>query len=244
MDQLWGPILGAEGDVVICMGQPVAYNLRSPSAQAHIQFRSTEADHRAHAQGSIPMKDLVILRDRYITLNDAISLVNVTSFLDRHKKPYHIRGEATTSSTELRERSAVLIGGFDNQWTLNIAGQVRFSFAADPTNEISYIQDRLSPNSMQWNVTSAWPDWNIKTDYAIVSRVFDVNTDRPVIVAAGITHFGTVAASEFVTEPQYFAELLARLPADWNKRNLQAVLTVPVVQGVSGHPHVVAVHVW
>lgn len=64
--------------------------------------------------------------------------------------------------------------------------------------------------------------------------------DRLVVIAAGITHFGTFAAGEFLTEPRYFAELVLRLPAGWQKRNLQAALRVPVVHGVSEHPHVVA----
>jgi hypothetical protein len=64
------------------------------------------------------------------------------------------------------------------------------------------------------------------------------------VIAAGITQYGTVAAGEFITNPEYFSEALAHFPRDWQKKNLQIVLEVPVVHGASGHPRVVATTVW
>jgi len=55
---------------------------------------------------------------------------------------------------------------------------------------------------------------------------------------------GTTAAGEFVTNPEYFAEAVARLPAGWQKKNVQIVLRVPVVKRVPGRPRVLATHVW
>jgi hypothetical protein len=65
-----------------------------------------------------------------------------------------------------------------------------------------------------------------------------------VVVAAGITHYGTAGAGEFLSDPEYFAEALSQLPRDWPRKNLQIVLRVPVVQGASGHPRVLATHSW
>ena len=125
-----------------------------------------------------------------------------------------------------------------------MAGQLRFTFAQDSSHEVSFVQDRQQPDRRDWKVAGAWPSWDIDTDYAIVSRVFDVNTDHPVVIAAGITHFGTVAAGDFLTDPQHFSEVLPLVPANWRTRNLQVVLKVPVVHGAAGHPRVAAVHVW
>ena len=65
-----------------------------------------------------------------------------------------------------------------------------------------------------------------------------------VVVAAGITHFGTAGAGEFLARPEYFSQAAAKLPHDWPTRNLQIVLRVPVVQEASGHPELLAVEVW
>jgi hypothetical protein len=245
LEQFWAPVLQAKGDVLICMGQPVVYNLRSIRDQDRIQAPDVDSPKTdTPAPKAIPLKDLVILRDRYVTLNDAISLVKLTTFLDRHGKPFHVRGDAFTSSADLSERPALLIGAFDNQWTRRLAGQLRFTFAQDASHEVSFVQDRQRPDRRDWKVAGAWPSWDIDTDYAIVSRVFDVNTDHPVVIAAGITHFGTVAAGDFLTDPEHFAEMIPLVPANWRARNLQVVLKVPVVHGAAGHPRVAAVHVW
>lgn len=107
------------------------------------------------------------------------------------------------------------------------------------------VHDRLHPERTDWKLTGAWPYWdNIQNDYAIVSRLLDANTDRPVVIAAGITHFGTMAAGELLSNPAYFSEVVQQLPRGWQKKNLQVVLRVPVVQGASGHPRVLATQVW
>jgi hypothetical protein len=53
-----------------------------------------------------------------------------------------------------------------------------------------------------------------------------------------------MAARNFLVNPDYFAEAGARLPVGWEKKNLQVVLSVPVVLGVAGRPQVVATYVW
>jgi hypothetical protein len=78
----------------------------------------------------------------------------------------------------------------------------------------------------------------------IDGRMVCTTTDRPVIIAAGLTQYGTIGAGEFVTNPEYFSEAAQRLPANWQKRNLQIVLRVPVVNHISGRPRILATHLW
>ena len=72
----------------------------------------------------------------------------------------------------------------------------------------------------------------------------DSTTDRPVIIVAGLTQYGTIGAGEFVTTAEYFTEAAGRLPKGWQKKNLQIVLSVPVVNRISGRPRVLATYLW
>lgn len=245
-DRFWTPMLKAPGDVLICVGQPVAYNLKSSEAQDRVQLMG---DHSSTpgpwpGQENIPLSQLVVLWDRYVALGDALCLVRLAGFLDKHGKRYRIRGEGSTSFPDLRETAAVLIGAFDNQWTLRVAAKSRFTFVKDSAHDTDMVHDRDHPERTDWRLTGAWPYWDIQNDYAIVSRVLDVNTDRPLVIAAGITQYGTMAAGEFLTDPEYFAELIPKLPKNWEKRNLQVVLRVPVVDRASGRPRVLDTYVW
>ena len=186
----------------------------------------------------------MLLRDRYVALDDALCLMRMTSLLERHSKPYRVRAGIATSFADLRDTPAVMIGAFDNPWALRAADQLRFTFAKDSEHDVGMVRDRQDPQNQAWKLTNYWPLWDIPMDYAIVTRMSDSTTDRPVIIAAGLTQYGTIGAGEFVTKPEYFAEAVRKLPKGWQKKNLQVVLSVPVVNRISGRPRVLATHVW
>jgi hypothetical protein len=244
LQQLWRPVLKAPGTLLISLGQPIVYNLKSAQAQDEIQGIAKATAVAGNESEYIARKELVILPDRYAAMGDVICLVRLTAMLEKYGKPYRIRGERSTSFADLRETPAVLIGAYDNQWTLHAVGQLRFTFEKDAAHETDYVRDREHPESMEWKLTGAWPYWDVTTDYAIVSRIVDTTTDRPLVIAAGITHYGTTVAGEFLTKPEYFAEALAKLPRGWQQKNLQFVLRIPVVNRTGGHPQVLAVKAW
>ena len=243
LDRFWSPLITSQGTILISVGQPIAYNLKSFQAQDYIQGISPPPPGFA-AEDAIPKKDLVILPDRYVAMGDATCLVHIVSVFGQYGKPYRVRGERSISFADLRETPAVLIGAFDNKWTLRLAGQLRFTFLKGVAPETDMVGDQEHPENKQWKLTGAWPYWDIANDYAIITRVLDTTTDRPVVIAAGITQFGTMAAGEFLSDPQYFSEGVSQLPDGWGKKNLQIVLYVPVYNRVPGHARVLATHVW
>lgn len=243
LDDLWAPVLKAPGAVLVCVGLQAAYNLRSAHAQDEVQGIIAPPE-GGTAHRSIREEDLILLHDRYVALDDALCLVRLTSLLERYRKPYRVRAERSMSFADLRDTPAVLIGAFDNPWTLRTADQLRFTFRKDSEQDIGTVHDNQHPESSQWTLTRYWPDWDIPVDYAIVTRMVDTTTDRPVIIAAGLTQYGTIGAGEFISNPEYFSEAVRRLPREWQKKNLQIVLSVPVVNHISGRPRILATHVW
>jgi len=244
LDRLWEPVLKAPGPILVCVGLQAAYNPRSVEAQDAIEGvvpppSGAPAHHRM-----IREEDLILLRNRYVALDDALCLVRLTSLLERFRKPYRIRAEPFTSFADLRDAPNVLIGAFDNPWTLRVAGQLRFTFHKDSVHDIGMVYDRQHPENREWVLANSWPQWDVSVDYAIVSRMYDPATDRPVIIVAGLTQYGTFAAGEFLSNPEYFAEAARQLPKGWPKKNLQIVLRVPVVNRTSGRPRVLATYVW
>ena len=244
LDELWGPVLKTPGTVLVCVGVQAAYNLRSAQAQDEIQGIIPAQPGASAARPPIREEDLILLRDRYVAIDDALCLVRLTALLERYRKPYRIRAERSMSFADLRDTPAVLIGAFDNPWTLRTADQLRFTFRKDSQQDTGLVYDRQHPENTEWKLARYWPNWDVPVDYAIVTRMVDTTTDRPVIIAAGLTQYGTVGAGEFVSNPVYFSEAARRLPNDWHKRNLQIVLSVPVVNRISGRPRILATHVW
>ena len=77
-----------------------------------------------------------------------------------------------------------------------------------------------------------------------MSRIRNSTTEQTVVIAAGITHYGTSAAAEFLTNPTYFAEAVKNAPSDWSRKNMQVVLKAKVMSGTAGPPEVMAFDFW
>jgi hypothetical protein len=171
-----------------------------------------------------------------------MTLARVAGILQAHGKRYSIQSEGATTFSELRNGPVILIGAFNNEWTMRLTGQLRYTFKRDANNRVLGIEDRQNPGNRQWMVDLR--SGSVDRDYAIISRVRDLTTDRIVTVAAGILGYGTTAAGEFLSSPEYLEGLARNAPRDWAGKNLQVVLGTQVIGGSSGPPRVLATNFW
>jgi hypothetical protein len=146
------------------------------------------------------------------------------------------------SFAQLREGPIVLIGAFDNIWTLRVTQKLRFGF--ESKDGVALIVDRKSQKETTWATAWDLPYEKLSRDYAIVARIHDSTTGQPVIIAAGISEEGTEAAGEILYNPVYLESLLAKLPSNWEQMNMEAVIETQVIQGHSGPPNILAVETW
>lgn len=247
VDQFWMPILRSPEPVLLCVGQPKVYNLIGDlelDMSNKIPPRSRLTPNAANEKITTTVGSIVPNWDRYLALGDAMCLSDMAALFAQRGHEYHIRGGGSTSFADLREDPAVLIGGFTNDWTLRLTGQLRFTFDQSKDRRTVYVHDARHPSSRDWQLTDVWPAWTMPLDYAIVSRVLDPATGRVVVSAAGITQYGTEAAGEFLTHPDYLGEAIHQAPPDWQHKNLQVVLSTKVIGGTAGPPHVLATQFW
>jgi hypothetical protein len=216
LDQFWAPALTSPKPILV-------YNAATPV------FRSPDLTDSP--------RDLVPVRNQYMTIGDAYASVALTSLFARKGKLYQLRYGTDLTFGDLRYQPSILIGAFGNAWTLQTTNYLRFVFDKHPT-----IRDR-SDNRL-YTLPNMTPDGRTPEDYAIVSRVFDSNTGELLIVAAGITQYGSRAAGEFLTSPQLLAALAANAPSDWTKKNLQVLLHTKIVDDTPGPPSIVTTHFW
>lgn len=89
-------------------------------------------------------------------------------------------------------------------------------------------------------------DWGLRqsVDYASVTRSLHPTSERTVISVAGIESYGTLAAGEFVTGPEYLGAALVNAPKDWRRKNIEFVLGTKVVEGTAGPPTFLTTYYW
>ena len=244
--QFWNPILTGKRPVLICMGQPKEYTFRPETANAlnawfSRQINDSPAD---PPLASVPIGQILPLWQNSVSLADAQSFVRMYSLFASRGVQADLRGDHTVSLSDLRERPTVLIGAFNNEWTLSLQGDLRFYFENDSHHHSQVIRDRFH-RIQPLGLVEPWPPSNsIKTDYALVSRYRSHTTEQMILTVAGIAQYGTEAAAEFVTNPSYFSEALKDAPSDWRNKNMQILLSTRVLSQTGGPPQIVATYFW
>ncbi len=234
LDKFWTPVNESANPVLLCVGQ-----------RPNGRFAPADSQSRDIPAGSdqlLTAEQLYLQGSQNVTLPDMITLAHIAGVLEARGKSYRIRGESATSFADLRDGAVVLIGAFNNDWTIRLTGPQRFSF--EQSGETRWIKDGAHPDRRDWAISLTTPYMKLTDDYALISRVLDPTTDRIVVVAAGLLGYGTMAAGEFLTNPNYLRAIAQNAPRDWEHKNLQVVLATKVISGNSGPPHVVATYFW
>jgi hypothetical protein len=217
VQEFWAPVLGESGTTLICSGGVVF----APERFSGVKTAGRDIEYP------------------FVSMQIATSIARISAQLERLGETVQTSSSASTPLTELRERPVVLLGGYNNDWTMRLIDSLRFRFVAGPTEVIT---DRDHPNA-KWQRDQALP-YASADDYAIVARFRDATTGGVLVVVAGIGRNGTEAAAQFVTSPRYMEELRERVGANLADRNVEAVLKINVIEGKTGAPAIEAVEVW
>jgi hypothetical protein len=216
--EFWDPILSSPQPVLFCVADQTQYTTIS----------QRDADNPS----------------QLVTLKDNLTAVVIANVVETAGKPYSIRGENATSLTDLRNGPSVIIGAFDNAWTLRMLRPLRYHFANNPDMTMFSIVDGLQQNQAKWVVDRGQQiATNNYRDFAIVARFTDDTTGEPTLVAAGIGRGGTIAAGEFLTDPDLLKAVRDQRPSAKTK-NVEVVLSTQIIDGEPGTPKVEAVYFW
>jgi hypothetical protein len=217
VDLFWAPVLHDQHTILICSGGSVF-------SQTHISGVATAG------------KDIDY---PFVSMQIASAIAQLSGLLERSGVTPQLESSATTTLTRLREHSVILLGGYNNQWTLRLIEPLRFHFVPDAD---AVIVDRMQPQA-RWARDSSLP-YSSADDYALIARFRDATTDGWVVVFAGLGRNGTEAAAQFATSPHYMQMLREQMGRDFSNQNIEVVLKVNVVDGKTGAPSILAVHFW
>ncbi len=226
--QMWHPIMSLQSPVMIVIGQPRT-SFPDPAGEDNVFFRQHQGANEMFFSGGI-------------------ALSRIANLLGSH--PYEVLPSRSTMLPSLRKRPIVLIGAFDNPWTLRLLKPLRFSFAivgggeSGVSPQILQILDSKNQAGSPWAVDFKQPVNLMSHDYAIIARFQDDTTDGPVMVVAGIGSTGTESAGEFVTSPLYMKQFANLAPSRWSGINMEAVIETEIIDGHPGHPHIIAAEFW
>ncbi|WP_263354562.1 hypothetical protein [Acidicapsa acidisoli] len=220
LERFWEPITATSSRITYCLGVPID--------AVDLQTRTIPA---------IPAGE-----NGSLNVYDVITLARSIAPLVPKNGEFRVLAASDTGFAQLREGPSVMIGAFDNPWTMRITQDLPIGFEFD--NHVRKVVDRKSSPKGIWTLQWQVPGKSVARDYAVVARLHDKVTGEPVIILAGILGEGTEAASEVVSNPAYLDAMLQKAPKNWDQLNLEAVIEASVIEGHPGPPTVVAVETW
>jgi hypothetical protein len=248
LEQFWGPVFATQRPVIICLAAPVVYRpldvLFQRYNRTHPGAFQTEMDKTNNPlpldpKETIQWGDMYNYADYGVARGDTYAAVELSALFARLGKQSEVRIGANYSFEDLRNSPAVVVGAFNNKWTLYITSNLYFYFVQNGDTTIR----EQTKNGRVWtkHINSKG---EVLDDTAIVSRLLDSKTGQFTITVAGIGGTGTQAAAEFVSNPELLAEGLRNAPPGWQTKNLEIVLQTTVTDSVPGPARVVATYTW
>ena len=199
-ERFWSPVLkNTNNSLIYDASSNAVYSLSEPFLEKYRQQHRLSKLETMGREILVPLgpndivtgSDLIPIRDTYVTVGDVAATARIASFLSLRKKAYDMRFAGDISVGDLRERPAILVGAFNNSWTLEMTDNLRYVFAYG-----YQIQDRFdSRKSWKADPNSA-VDPNSTEDYAIISRILNSKTGEILITAAGIGQDGKALAPQ------------------------------------------------
>lgn len=183
----------------------------------------------------------IMLRSNMVPISDVVSYGALTTLLARSNHLYATASASETTFDQLHTRPIILLGGFNNIWTMRLTSQLRYHFVVGQ-GDVHLIVDSEHPEH-SWSFDSAQSALNNVEDYGIVAEFFDPQIEQHVIVVSGIGKHGTEAAAEFITANYGLSNWIQSFQALKHK-NFEAVISTQTIEGHHGPPHVVASTSW
>jgi hypothetical protein len=245
-DLFWIPMLRDRSEVVICIEQPLRIFRFAGPRKDELNEKMVGAPSMQPAsrdvleRSSLKLSELEPIGGQYFTYGDLMATARLSELLARKGKPFQVLGDRLTSFRDLRGRPAILLGEFNNQWTRGLTSGLRYYLEKNVASHRYEVLDRQIPGK----VIASIPTDNRPEEYAIISRVLDVSTERTMIAVIGTTFFGTLAGSEFLTHASYMQDAFRFAPSNWQRKNIQIVIRAAMLGGTPGPPRVVTTYFW
>jgi hypothetical protein len=222
LDSFWRPVLVDPQPILLCAA-------KSPFSPSQPLATAQQDSNRAG-----------------IAWADVVTLTRLALLVQGKKHPLELRREDRASFGELQQSAAILIGAFNDSWTMRLSDMGRYGFGHDGTKY--WIVDRQNQGARQWGIDldnrNSEGKLDLHEDFAIISRVLNQRTGRMLVTVGGLYGFGTQAAGQFLTDPKYLKKFAARLKSGWESKNLQLVIRTEVIDGTPGPPELIASSVW
>ena len=244
----WAPAAAATKPVLICLPRAVVYR---PSEKLFDQYAATHPNtfmtREARRDQILPFaptttlqwSDMTPDRSSGTSMGAVVAAVNISRQLAEQGIRVELRFGEEATYAEMRDSPAVIVGAINTEWVSQLTSESNFVF--DETRGSPNIHEQTGAHRV-WKMEVK--NGNITRDYGLITRQVSGKAGQFLVQVAGISHFGTQAASDFMADKGEFAHALRSESINLQKKNFEIIVMTDVTAGRAGPPHVVAVSTW
>ncbi|MGD1061752.1 MAG: hypothetical protein ABR860_00710 [Terracidiphilus sp.] len=248
IDEFWAPVFATPQPVLVCLSMPVVYRPAKALYDEYARQHPGTFKNPIERLGALPLDphqkiawgDMARTPDYGVARGDTYAAIALATLMGKIGKPDQVRIGSDYSFGDLKNSPAVVVGAFNNRWTLQITSALHFAFVTDGAR---FGIREQGANGRYWE-RHYGRNREPVDDTALVARLLDSATGQFTMIVAGIGTEGTQAASELVTRPELLEPAMRTLPPGWQKKNIEILLQTQVTDFVPGPPRAAAVYVW
>jgi hypothetical protein len=246
LELFWGPLFEIKKPVLIYTGPAEVYTLSgageaklgSPISTEDLKLPMGKWEPSPLADGQVlTAKDFLLDKTNFAGAGELVACTKLAVLLASHDRKFDLRSDPDLPFADIRESPAVLLGAYNNIWTM------------ETTKDLPFFYDRAMRIRERWGQGRVWsiprvPGVQPPEEYLLVTRHFDAKTGSPLISVSGITTCGTRAAADFVTDPAQLKKLAGIPRAALEHKNLAVVLHATFVDCTPTSMDVLASRYW
>lgn len=243
----WAPAASPK-PVLICLPRPIVYR---PSAKLYDEYAAnhpgTFLTRESRRDQVLPLTptdqirwgDMQPVRNSGPGIGAVVAAVNIGKLLAEQGIRFELRFGEEATYADMRDSPVVLVGGINTEWATQLTSGAAFIF--DESLSSPSIHETAGLKRV-WKMESS--NGTITRDFGVITRQSSGKTGQFLVQVAGLSHFGTQAASEFLANKKEFSAALHSRAMSLQEKNLQIVVSTEITAGRAGPPHVEAAKSW
>ena len=180
-----------------------------------------------------------ILTEHYTGIGEVMGIYSLSDLFAKVGRPLRVKRSLLLNWDDLKTSNIVVLGSpAENYLIRNLPQAQDFVFRSvkDDKHANAFGLVNTKPKEGEQALYLARQEGpsrsQISEDYALITMLRGLEENRRLFILAGVTTFGTQAAAEYVTKPEYIRDLIAHL--DTSSTNLPAFYQIVIRVKVNG----------
>jgi hypothetical protein len=245
----WAPLSSVGRPILIFVPRTASYRLteawfdryeQAHPGQFHQEWERLTRWPALSPDESLKANDLQSMLDHGVGEGDTYTATAIAAGLARLGYPFQVRLGQDYQFEDLRTSPSVLIGAFNNRWTMQVGASlpIHFEQVGKHFGLVETDGQKRTWTMQPLDSTGRW------VDYGLIARLPRSASGQPTLILGGAGRPATEVLGDFVTDEARLQNAISLLPKGWENKNVIFVVKAESTDRIAGPPQVVATRVW